>query len=39
MLKTLISKNTKDEKKKIERRNSFNILVTYLGSSKDVLKN
>ena len=39
MLNTLISKNNKEDKnKKIERRNSFNILVTYLDSSKDVLK-
>tara|TARA_B100001989_G_scaffold252062_1_gene232966 strand:+ start:1532 stop:1807 length:276 start_codon:yes stop_codon:yes gene_type:complete len=39
MLNTLICKNSKEEKyKKIERRNSFNILITYLDSSKDVLK-
>jgi soluble cytochrome b562 len=39
MFKRLVEKNKgEDRTKKIERRNSFNILVTYLDSSKDVLK-
>ena len=39
MIKTLITKNNKEENsEKIQRRSSFNILVTYLDSSKDVLK-
>tara|TARA_B100000242_G_C42700412_1_gene327672 strand:- start:193 stop:468 length:276 start_codon:yes stop_codon:yes gene_type:complete len=39
MMKKLINKQHKEEKsKKIERRNSFNILINYLDSSEEVLK-
>ena len=39
MMQKLINKKNKEEKsKKMERRNSFNILVNYLDSSKEVMK-
>ena len=39
MIQKLINKKTKEEKSaKMERRNSFNILVNYLDSSKEVIK-
>ena len=38
MIKRLIKKNKDEKSKKLERRNSFNILVNQLDASKKVVK-